>query len=125
MIKLLQMSDGQPHPSVSGPLVDMPYYERDWTWRANDIKIQATCSRLALTVPIFVRSGAPRAPHFIVWDWKTGVKYVVSSDQVRIRTSINRSFCRTSCVVRSPLNSLMSAGYLGCQMKWALTGGGR
>lgn len=79
-MELLRMSDEQPHPSVSAPMSDIPYYERERTVR--DMRIQVTCSRLALTVLIFGGSDGPFGPRFVVWDWKTGVKYVVGNNKI-------------------------------------------
>lgn len=74
------MSDGQPHPSAFAPVINGPDYGGKWMVR--DFQIQVTSSRLALTVPILVEYDSPGFPHLIVWDWKTGVRYVVSSNHV-------------------------------------------
>ena len=75
-IQLLRMSDGQPHPSASSSILNGRDYGRDWM--ADVVQVQLTRSRLAVTVLTFVDE-PPRVSHFIVWDWKTGVKYAVSS----------------------------------------------
>ena len=122
-IQLLRMSDGQPHPSASAPSINGPRYKYGREWVVDEIQVQLTCSRLAVTVQIFAK---PRVPHFIVWDWKTGVKYVVSSDQVCCTgATMNHSPCRIFCAVRKLFNSLMSTGYLGCQNLRTPVHGGR
>ena len=46
--------------------------------------IKVTSSRLAMTVWLTAGLCFPAKPihHFLVWDWKTGVKYVVSSTEI-------------------------------------------
>ena len=75
------MSDGKPHPDASVPTINGPGYQYEQEWSVYQIgQAKVTSSRVAITVSI--KSGAPSLhelpPHFLVWDWKTGVKYVVS-----------------------------------------------
>jgi len=56
-----------------------PEYGQEWS--VGNIQVQVTCSRLALMIPMIAGHNALRSPAFIVWDWKTGVKYVVSNRQ--------------------------------------------
>ena len=65
MMDLLQMPGGQPHSSVSAPMIDVPYYRLEGLV-TSDINVQVTCSRLALTLLIFTRPDALVAPRFIV-----------------------------------------------------------
>lgn len=78
-IQLLRMSDGQPHPSASAPVINGPDYGKEWV--AGEMQVQLTRSRLAVTVMTLIDL-PPRVPRLIVWDWKTGVKYVVSGNRV-------------------------------------------
>ena len=75
------MSDGQPHPSASVPVINGPDYGRGFS--VTEIGAQLTRSRLAVVVQIRPGYWPPRVLHFVVWDWKTGVKYVVSRNQIR------------------------------------------
>ena len=76
------MSDGQPHPNASVPVIDGPDYGHEgWFNHISDVKV--TSSRLAMTAQILpeIFNYNQLTPHFLVWDWKTGVKCVVSGYQ--------------------------------------------
>ena len=73
------MSDGQPHPSAFVPTIGPPDHWQAWTNVV--IEVQLTSSRLAVTILTFI-SNPPRISRFVVWDWKTGIKFVVSSSRV-------------------------------------------
>lgn len=83
IICLLRMSDGQPHPSASVPIITGPDYGRGWSI-GQTVDIEATSSRLAVVVPTTMLTTTDfgtsigHIPHLFVWDWKTGTKYVVS-----------------------------------------------
>ena len=79
IIQFFQMSDGQPHPSAFAPIINGPDYGRGWA--ADGIQVQLTRSRIAVTVLVSL-DDPPRVPHLLIWDWKTGTKYVVSSTRV-------------------------------------------
>ena len=79
------MSDGKPHPDASVPTINGPGYQYEQEWSVYQIgQAKVTSSRVAITVSI--KSGTPSLhelpPHFLVWDWKTGVKYVVSGTEI-------------------------------------------
>lgn len=83
-IHLLRMSDGQPHPSASVPIINGPDCLCEWPFnRTADIKV--TSSRLAIVVLMKItrENAGPDTPighvfRLFVWDWKTGIKYLVS-----------------------------------------------
>ena len=73
------MSDGQPHPDASIPIINGPGYQYEQARSVRRIvEVKVTASRLVTMVSIEPLSAA----HFLVWDWKTGVKYVVSGTKI-------------------------------------------
>lgn len=72
------MSDGQPHPNASA--ISIPNCGREG-WVGGVTSVNVTSSRLAITIQTTdgLHDFADPAFHHLVWDWKTGVKYAVSS----------------------------------------------
>jgi hypothetical protein len=78
-VQLLRMSDGQPHPNASIPILNGPKF---WLQSAfSHMRVRLTCSRIAVTAPMLTVPcpSSDRVPRLIVWDWKTGVMHVVST----------------------------------------------
>ena len=116
LIQLLRMSDGQPHPSAFSPTIEPPDSWKTWTKRV--AQVQLTSSRLAVT---FLTSSD--VPRFVVWDWKTGVKHVVSSDQLHCYQGDRESLYRMSCIACKVFSSLMSTEYSEFPKLWTLIHG--
>lgn len=74
-IHLLQMSNGRPHPEAANSIITGPAFSPG----AHTVggEVQLTGCRIAARV--IVPHGLE---HLIVWDWKTGEKYMVCPSQL-------------------------------------------
>lgn len=72
-IHLLQMSDGTPHPEATCPIIPGPVFPPDT--HTVEGELQVTGFRLA--VRVLLLEPPAKSERLIVWDWRTGEKYMV------------------------------------------------